>query len=181
MKKAFFISIILLFITAFASGQLRMPNRPFTTLNSEKGYITINEFTFGAGWADDDVPFSQGYFGFTTLHAYHANETVIVGGATGMLFYDDGLLIPLYADMRVNLKIDVLVPYLSASGGVLFDASNSGTGTKIFINPAIGIMAPLSRSFAVNISGGYQLQMAPNTNIASYVNGKAGITYKFLR
>lgn len=180
MKKAFFIFIIL-FSTICASGQLRMPNRPFTTLNSEKGYITVTEFTFGAGWSDGDVPYSQGYFGFTTLHAYHANETVMVGGATGMLFYDDGLLVPLYADMRVNLKIDVLVPYLSASGGVLFNPSDFGSGVRIFINPAIGIMAPLSRSLAVNISGGYQLQMSQNTGSASFVNGKAGITYKFLR
>jgi hypothetical protein len=180
MKKAFFITIIIL-TSVYASGQLRMPNRPFTTLNSEKGYITINEFTFGAGWAEDDVPFSQGYFGFTTLHAYHANETVLVGGATGLLFYDDGTLIPLYADMRVNLKIDVLVPYLSASGGVLFNPSDFGSGVRIFINPAIGITAPLSRSFAVNISGGFLIQMYQNTGSANFVNGKAGITYKFLK
>ena len=180
MKKALIISIAL-FTTVYASGQLRMPNRPFTTLNSEKGYITVNEFTFGAGWADDTIPYSQGYFGFTTLHAYHANENVLVGGGTGLLFYGDGLLIPLYADMRVNLTIDVLIPYLSASGGVLFNPSDFGSGTKIFINPALGVMAPLSRSLAVNISGGYLLQMAPNTSSASFVNGKAGITYKFLR
>ena len=180
MKKALIISIAL-FTTVYASGQLRMPNRPFTTLNSEKGYITVNEFTFGAGWADVEVPYSQGYFGFTTLHAYHANETVLVGGGTGLLIYDDGLLIPLYADMRVNLKIDVLIPYLSASGGVLFNPSDFGSGTKIFINPALGVMAPLSRSLAVNISGGFLLQMTPNSSSASFVNGKAGVTYKFLR
>jgi len=180
MKKAFIITLIL-FITVYVSGQLIMPNRPFTTLNSDKGYITINEFTFGAGWADDDTPYSQGYLGFTTLHAYNVNEKILVGGATGLFYYSDGILIPLYGDFRFNLKINIMVPYLSASAGLLLNPSDFSSGTKIFISPAIGVMAPLSRSMAVNISGGYQIQMAPNSSSASFVNGKAGITYKFLR
>ena len=180
MKKAFIITIILL-ITICVSGQLKMPNRPFTTLNSDKGYITINEFTFGAGWADDDTPYSQGYIGFTTLHAYNVSEKILIGGATGLFYFNDGLLIPLYADFRYNLKIRVMVPYLSASAGFIISPSDFSSQTRIFISPAIGIMAPLSRSTAVNISGGYQFQMAPGGSSANFITGKAGITYKFLR
>jgi len=178
MKRLLLLSIILhVGLPGFC--QLAKPNMPFITLNSDRGYISINEFTFGAGWADEGTPYSQGYLGFTTLHARQVNERLTAGLGTGLLYYSDGFLIPLYAEGRINLKIKSIVPYLSASGGVLFNPSGTGTGTYLFITPAFGVMSPLSGNMAVNISGGCLMQIAPKTGSRQFINGKAGITYKF--
>ena len=178
MKRIFIISIIL-FTTLASSGQLVRPNRPAKILDGSKGYITINEFTAGYGLYGHTTPYSKSYFGFTTLHAYQANETFLVGAGTGLLFYNDGLLIPLYIDLRVRLTQRYLDPYLSGSGGMLLNPSDFNAGTRMFINPAAGIMYSISRNLAANFSAGLLIQMAPNISRASFVNSKLGVTYKF--
>ncbi|MGM0529586.1 MAG: hypothetical protein ACQERS_14430 [Bacteroidota bacterium] len=178
MKRALLILTILV-IAIQVYGQVRMPNKPYVTLNSKRGYITVNEFTFGVGWADDGTSYSQGYLGFTTLHAFQSSEKLLTGGATGLLYYNDGILIPLYGEVRANLKISVMVPYVSASAGFLINPSDFIAGSKTFISPALGVMSPLSEHVAVNISGGYLLQMSVNDGNANFVTGKAGIIYKF--
>ncbi|MDT8402785.1 MAG: hypothetical protein RQ743_13945 [Bacteroidales bacterium] len=178
MRKILFVVLILLSALA-ARGQVAMPNKPYMALDHRKGFLTINEFTFGVGWADEDVPYSQGYLGFTTLLAYQENERLMVGLATGLLYYNDGFLVPVYADGRVSIKIDILVPYLSFAGGILFNPSSFGPATHLFMNPSFGMMAPLSRNTALNISGGYLVQIAPRRGTSQFINIKAGMTYKF--
>ncbi|MFO7852387.1 MAG: hypothetical protein ACQERS_03875 [Bacteroidota bacterium] len=178
MKKIILISIVL-FTTLTSFGQLIRPNRPYLTFNAEPGYVTVNEFTAGYGLAGQTVPYSKHYFGFTTVHGYQANETFMIGGGTGLLFYNDGLLIPLYIDMRVRVNQGLLVPYLSGAGGLLLNPSDFDAGTRMFINPAAGILYPITRKLAADISAGFLMQMAPNIGRASFVNAKIGVTYKF--
>lgn len=178
MKKILLVTIIL-FTTLATFGQLVRPNRPGKSLDGGPGYITINEFTAGYGLAGQTTPYSKHYFGFTTLHAYQANETFLVGAGTGLLFYDDGLLVPLYVDLRVRLMQGYIDPYLSGSGGMLLNPSDFNAGTRMFINPAAGIMYSISRNMAANLSAGLLIQMAPNISRASFVNSKLGVTYKF--
>ena len=177
MKKILLVTIILS-ITLVSFGQLVRPNRPVISLDGSPGYITINEFTLGFGLAGQTTPYSKHYVGFTTLHAYQVNEGFLVGAGTGLLFYDDGLLIPLYIDLRIRLTQGYLDPYLSGSGGMLLNPSDFNAGTRMFINPAAGMMYSISRNMAANFSAGLLIQMAP-INRASFVNSKLGITYKF--
>ncbi|MEA1887138.1 MAG: hypothetical protein U9N72_08020 [Bacteroidota bacterium] len=178
MKKIILISIVL-FTTLSSFGQLVRPNRPFITLDEGRGYITVNEFTAGYGLAGQTTPYSKHYFGFTTMHGYQANETFMIGAGTGLLFYNDGLLIPLYIDMRVRMPQGLLIPYISGAGGMLLNPSDFDAGTRMFINPAAGILYPITRHLAADISAGFLMQMAPNIGRASFVNAKIGITYKF--
>ncbi len=179
MKKAFIISIILI-TTVCASAQLVKQRRPSRSPYRKTGYIvTLNEFTFGAGMASQETPYSKSFFGVTTLLGYQANKTVMVGAGTGLLFYNDGLLIPVYADIRVNLMQDIIIPYLSGSGGILLNPSDFDAGIRTFINPFAGLMYPFKRNYAVNVGVGAFIQMAPNTSRANFVNLKAGVTYKF--
>ena len=180
MKKVFIISIILI-TTVCASAQLVKQRRPSRSPYRKTGYIiTLNEFTFGAGMASQETPYSKSFFGVTTLLGYQANKTVMVGAATGLLYYyNDGLLIPVYADIRVNLMQDIIVPYLSGSGGILLNPSDLDSGIRTFINPAAGLMYSFKRNFSVNVSVGAFVQMASNTSSANFVNLKAGVTYKF--
>ena len=70
-------------------------------------------------------------------------------------------------------------PYLSGSGGMLLNPSDFNAGTRMFINPAAGVMYSISRNMAANLSAGLVIQMAPNISRASFVNSKLGVTYKF--
>ncbi len=178
MKRIILISIVL-FTTLGAFGQLVRPNRPVAILNGSRGYVTINEVTAGIGLSGTSTPYSTSYFGFTTMHGYQANETFMLGAGTGLLFYEDGLLIPLYADLRVRLSQSWMSPYLSGSAGLLLNPSDINSGTRMFINPAAGLLYSLSRNMALNFSAGLHIQMAPNINRSSFLNTKFGLTYKF--
>ena len=178
MKRLLIISIML-FITLASFGQLVRPNRPGLRLDGSKGYITINEFTAGYGLSGQTVPYSKHYFGFTSLHAYQANETFLVGAGTGILFYNDGILIPLYIDLRIRLMQNFLFPYLSGSAGMLLNPSDFDSGSRLFINPAVGVIYTVYRNLALNINAGLKIQMTANAGRASFVNSKFGVTYKF--
>lgn len=178
MKRILLISIIL-FTTLASFGQLVRPNRPGLKLDGSKGYITINEFAGGYGLSGQTVPYSKHYFGFTTLHAYQANETFLVGAGTGILFYNDGILIPLYIDLRIRLIQNFLFPYLSGSAGMLLNPSDFDPGSRLFINPAAGVMYTVHRNLALNANAGLKIQMAANDGRASFLSSKFGVTYKF--
>jgi len=179
MKRLIIIPIFI-FVAAGVSGQLVRPNRPLVILDGKSGYITVNEFVAGTGLAGLSTPFSKGYFGFTTMHGFQANETFMVGAGTGVFYYyGDGLLIPLYADIRIRLSQSFLAPCLSGAAGMLLNPENFDAGTRMFINPAAGLLYSSSRKLAINFSAGLHIQMAPNISRASFLNIKGGFTYKF--
>lgn len=178
MKKIILVAIIIFTATA-AYGQLVRPNRPNIVLDGRPGYITINELALGSGLAGQTTAYSKHYFGFTTMHGYQANEIFTIGAGTGLLFYNDGLLIPLYADLRVRLSQSYLAPYLSGSAGVLLNPDEFNAGTRMFIEPGAGLLYSLSRKMAINLSAGLKIQMAPNISRASFLTVKFGLTNKF--
>ena len=178
MKKV----LLLLVFAGFAAGasaQLVQPNRPKLTLDGKKGYITINELAFGYGLGGHTTPYSKSYFGFTTMHAFQSNEMFMVGAGTGVLSYRDGIMIPLYLDMRMRLMQNTFAPYLSGAAGLLINPSDFNGGTRMFIQPSAGGMYSFSRNFAANFSVGLKIQMGVNISRASFVTGKAGVIYKF--
>ena len=126
-----------------------------------------------------EIPYSKYFFGAKTLLGYRFNETFIAGAGTGMLLYNDGLLIPISADVRVNFTEDVVIPYLSFSGGILLNPSDLAGGIRTFINPFAGLIFPTRRKISINAGAGTFIQMAPNTNTVTFINLKGGITYKF--
>ncbi len=178
MKKTVLVSAVVL-ITLSSFGQLVRPNRPVKLLSDDAGYITINEFRVGYGLGGHSTPYSMGYVGITSLHAYQVNETFLVGAGTGLLFYNDGLLVPLYIDMRLRFLQKTVSPYASAEGGLLLNPSDFNAGTRMYINPSGGVILSISRNFAANIGLGLHMQMGPNISRASFFNGKIGVTYKF--
>lgn len=177
MKKLVIISFLLLL--SFASyAQLTRANKPWKTLNPEPGYITINEFTTAFGLGGTLALFSDRYFGFTTIHGQQVNDMFMVGAGTGALVYSDGLLIPLFIDMRMRLIPSIWTPYASASGGLLLNPSDFNHGLRMFINPSIGIRYSFTRVLAATFSTGLWIQMGSGSR-ASFVNVKAGMVYKF--
>lgn len=178
MKKIILVSIILFTATA-AYSQLVRPNRPNVVLEGGSGYIMVNELVAGYGLAGHTTPYSEYFFGFTTMHGYQANEIFTIGAGTGLLFYNDGILIPLYADLRVRMSQSYLAPILTGSAGVLLNPDQFNAGTRMFIEPGAGVLYSLSRKMAINLSAGLKIQMAPNISRASFLTVRLGLTNLF--
>ena len=165
-------------ISMFSQGLIR-PNKPTLLLDGADGFITINELNAGFGLGGSTVPFSKNFFGFTSLNGYQVNENFMVGAGTGVLFFNDGPMIPLYVDMRLRFFIDDLTPFVSGSGGLLLNISDFDSGTRMFINPAVGVRVTMTRQLGILLSSGLWMQMGPNVGRASFINARLGVVYKF--
>jgi hypothetical protein len=178
MKHKFLILFFFIFVPGILSAQYRvLPNKPFTTLNTAPGFISINEATFGVGLSGMTFPFSRHFIGFTTVNGYQINQNFIIAAGTGAYFYESGLLVPLFLDFRYTFAIRRLSPYLFSDGGMLINFNDLNT-TKLFINPGAGARLALNRSAAVNIGAGIIAQV-DGTVRESFFNVKCGLVYKF--
>lgn len=176
MKRINFLIIALISTVALNAQDFVMPNRPKAILDSRSGYITFNELNGGIGLGAINVPFSKYFFGFTTIHGYQVNKDFVTCGGTGILFYNEGTLVPLFLDFRFNLRINTFTPYLMADGGMLLNFSNINS-TRLFINPAIGVRYSLSVKLAATFSTGFWMQQGGG-NRDSFIPFRAGIVYK---
>lgn len=180
MKRT--ITLFALFFIAgsivFSQG-LRRPNRPTVNINPSPGFITINEIIAAYGLAGSSTPYAKNFFGITSLNGYQVNETFMVGAGTGLLFYNDGLLIPLYVDMRIRIMLNDFTPYLSGAGGLLLNPADFDSGSRMFINPSAGVRYTVNRNLGITLGAGLWIQMAPNIGRASFINARSGVVYKF--
>jgi hypothetical protein len=177
MKKVAIISVLMVFSVAAFSQGLTRANKPWKTLNPEPGYITINEFTTGFGLGGTLSPYSDRYFGLMSTHGQQVSDMFMAGLGTGALVYSDGIIIPLYADVRLRILPSIWTPYVSAVGGVLLNPSDFNKGSMVFINGSAGIRYSFSRSLAATLSAGLWIQ--EGNGRASFINVKAGVVYKF--
>jgi hypothetical protein len=177
MKRKVLITLVIsgLFSVAFSQNKVN-PNKPGIEFNPEAGYITINEFVGGFGLGNTDPPYAKGFFGFTTIHGYQVNKDFLVAGGTGLHFYNEGTLMPLFLDLRYRIYISQFTPYAFGDGGLLLDFSGKKE-TRLFINPGIGVSYTINRNLAVNLATGLLVQFG--TIRDSYLNLKTGVTYKF--
>ena len=178
MKHAILILFFTLLTAQIVTAQYKVvPNMPYSTLNASPGFITINEVTYGLGLSGMSFPYSQHFFGLTTVNGYQVNKNFIFAGGTGFYIYESGLLIPLFLDFRYCFHVNTFTPYLFADGGLLINPSLIDN-TKLFINPGVGARYTLSRKLAVNIGAGIHSQV-DGTVRESFVNLKLGAVYKF--
>ena len=136
--------VLLIFITcSTASGQ--GGRRPMT-INPGSGYGNFNEITGGYGLSGTSLSNSKYYYGFLTTHGYqlniyglNVNRNLFGGLGTGALIYEEGLHIPLYADLRFTWNTGKISPFLSGDGGFLFNLNDLNKNTMIFIDGFNGL------------------------------------------
>jgi len=182
------IIIILFFlVSAFASAQRSSgSSRQNVTLNPNSGYANITEATFGYGVAGTTMPYSRQYYGFTTSHGYQLNiyglnlsNNLFMGLGTGLLFYKEGNLVPVFVDFRFTWDKKKIEPFLYGNSGLLFGVKNLDENTKLFINTGGGVRFRIDEAFAVSLGMGLLIQMGISR--ASFPNIKAGVSYKLNR
>jgi hypothetical protein len=178
MKLKLSLISIFLITTVIATAQYKvLPNRPFTTLNTAPGFVSINEAAFGLGLSGMTYPFSKHFIGVTSVNGYQVNKNFFFGAGAGVYFYESGALVPLFLDFRYYFNISSITPYVFGDGGLLINFADLNT-TKLFLNPGIGARYAFSRSVAVNIGAGILAQV-DGTVRESFANLKIGVVYKF--
>lgn len=167
------LTVILLTMFTVSAQDMVTPNKPIVSLSGTRGYITINELTAGVGLGVVSVPYSKSFFGFTTIHGYQINESFVIGGGTGVSFYNGGTFIPVFADVRYRFLINTLTPYLFGDGGFLINTAGS---SKMFLNGGAGVRYTINSHIGINFGTGIWVQYG---NIRdSFVNFKLGVTFK---
>ena len=174
MKRSCLVLLLIaLTLSAITAQDLVNPDNPSIRLSETPGYITINEFTAGIGFRDVSPPYAKSFIGFTTIHGYQVNKNFVLGGGTGVLFYKNGPLIPLFIDLRFSFHTTTITPYIQGDGGIIF---NTNGILKLLINPVAGVRYTLSRNVALNLGAGLWLQTDKSRD--SFVNFRLGIVYK---
>jgi hypothetical protein len=178
MKRIVLVTLFIAgFISAaFAQEALRY-EKPIIYLNDEKGYITINEFTAGFGLGLTVAPYAKDFFGITTVHDYQVNKSFIIGGGTGISFYNGGTLVPLFLDARYRIYVSRVTPYVVADEGFMLDFSGK-KDTRFFFNPGAGVSYTIKPKLALSFGAGFLVQWGDVAR-DTYVNMKTGVIYKF--
>ena len=180
MKKL----IIILVFTVACVGAFAQNPHP-VTLNTNSGYVNINEVNYGYGLGTSTGSYTKQYFGLITMHGYqlniyglHLNRSFIAGVGSGVLLYNGRLLIPLYLDFRYIWNLKNISPFIYEDSGVLLNFEDLIPGTKMFINPGAGVKLKISGSLSASFGTGLFVQMGPDASRDSFINLKVGIVYK---
>jgi hypothetical protein len=155
------------------------------TINSNSGYVSITDITYGYPLGGSTEQYGRQYIGFTTMHGYqlnlyglNINRSLIAGAGIGVLYYGAQPLVPLYLDFRYVWSFKKISPFIFEDNGILMNFDDLTGSSKMFINPGAGIKLKISGSLSANFGAGLFVQMGPNVNRNSFVNLKVGVVYK---
>ena len=177
MKRILLLTLLVVLSVSVISAQtVLVPPKSLVLLSAYPGYVTINEFVGGFGLGITDAPYAKGYFGITTIHGYQVNKSFFAGAGTGLHFYNEGMLVPIFADLRYNMYVGRFTPYAFADGGFLLDFSGK-KDTRVFGNPGFGIRYTINQKLAINLGAGLLVQYGQLRD--AYANIKTGVTYIF--
>ncbi len=181
MKKlAIIFTLILSGFNAFSQ-----PYKRPVTLNPNSGYVSINELTTGYGLGSTEPDYSQYFFGFTTTHGYQVNfygldvKNILKAGAgTGVLYYNGGMLFPVYGDIRFAGDKRRVTPFIFARSGILVSIDDFNGNTRMFINAGGGLRFRIDEHISINIGPGIFLQMGSSVSRDAFIDLKAGVAFK---
>ena len=151
----------------------------------QSGYLNINELTAGYGLGSIETPYSKYFYGFTTIHGYEFNiapfnikSGLFVGAGTGMLFYDEGAMFPLLADMRYTITRRKISPFVFGNGGLLVNIDDIRNQSMLSIKGGAGARIRLSEKLNLSIGTGLTMQLHRDDLRDTFLNLKAGVTFK---
>jgi hypothetical protein len=177
MKTFLTILVLSLSMALFAQPQSEVARLPKLNYDWKKGFINITELTGGLGMNLTYAPYSQNYFGITTVNGYQFTRNIKTGIGIGVHFHEAGMLVPLYLDARFSLSAQELVPFLSAAGGASLSLGELNEQSRIFINPAIGVKWVAATRRSVTLLTGLMV-MSGGGGRSSFINFSLGVEFK---
>ena len=125
----------------------------------ESGYLGL--ISLGYGFNQNETVSNVLKFDF--INAYRINPYFSMGVGVGVRKYnfEQALLMPIYADLRVKfIKNSPVVPYLVLGIGNSIDADSWFSSGGLLANSSFGISIKLGQSSALNIGLAYESQKA---------------------
>lgn len=159
------------------ADSIAIANKPLPP--KESGFVSITEVGGAFGLDDVSVDYSRRLLSFTTVAAYRINQHFLTGIGTGIHFYNGGILVPAYIDLRWSLNEGEghMTPFVSADAGFMFSVKKFWS-SGLFINPAIGMSKKLSNNASMNVSTGLLIQTSPVGLRYSFINIKGGVMFR---
>jgi len=85
-------------------------------------------------------------------------------------------------DFRYTANYNKISPFIYETNGILLNSENLKSGTKVFINPGIGVKIKISKRLSFTFGSGLFFQVGGDMEEITYNNiftsVKAGLVYK---
>jgi hypothetical protein len=131
----------------------------------KKGFLNITELGFGFGVntintyrGSFDISHAYPISGIRTINGYQMNEYFSFGLGVGFESIIDGTnkgaLMPLTADVRMNLRKGKITPTLTLNGGY---AVGFQTSSGLTANPTVGVRIYITKKIAFLFNMGYEV------------------------
>ncbi len=122
----------------------------------KSGYkLTIeNGYEVGVG------TWSRNKINMDIINAYQMNPYFSIGLGIGVrhYFHTNGVLIPIFADLRINFMDKFISPYLSLAGGCSMDTKKDFKVVGIILNPTLGVSFKRTDKSVIYVGLGYEEQ-----------------------
>ena len=179
MKQSVLTLVLTSLITIHSVGQssVKWTNSSYRYY-SRPGFVNISEIHGAIGLGDTNVDESRYYAGLSNVFGYQINRHFLQGAGIGLFYYGNRVRIPVYLDIRNYKYLKRSTIFVVADGGLILDPNDLNHGTKIFVNPALGINRSFSNVLEGTFSGGVSLQMGDNLPRTSFLNIKVGLIFK---
>ncbi len=156
--------------------------RPFDMISG--GFYNVTEGHYGYGLKIRDEPFSHHFAGITTVAGWRFGNGLALGAGVGYLGYNDGWLMPVFADGRYYIGKEKNKFFAMLSSGFLLNFTDFPNETNFFANPGVGIAIPVAKSTQLSFAVGFWSQFDRdvfNDSDAGYrdsfINMKLGLIF----
>lgn len=171
-----------LLLTVFIGGAAGQPDdriakSPKLNYDWRPGFVSITELTGAIGLSDVTSDLSKYYYGITTVAGYQFTRNMKAGAGIGVHSHNEGVLFPLYLDVRYSFSAQAIVPFFAGAGGLMLDF-NELDDTRVFINPSAGLRYVAANRTAVTFSTGVMVTTGGPQARKSFINFKLGLELK---
>jgi hypothetical protein len=150
------------------------------------GLYNITEVQYGFGLGIVDYPFAHHIAGATTALGWRFGNGFAIGGGTGFFTYNQGYTVPLFADMRYFMGSQRVKFFVALPAGFMLNFDNFRDYSKVFVNPGVGLLLPVSERIHFSFTTGLLTQIDreifddPSYNAPwhdSFINLKLGLLF----
>jgi hypothetical protein len=132
---------------------------PKDTTGIKHGYYGVVEYGSGMTFGEIGGPLTTK---INIVNGYRVCPWFAAGVGVGVRAYiQDGIYLPVYADLRVNFFNRKTSPYIALDGGYGFRTTHNKLGGIMF-SPTFGVFVKIKDRFALNIGLNYELQASSN-------------------
>jgi len=123
------------------------------------GLYNITEVQYGFGLRIVEYPFAHHIAGATTALGWRFSNGFAIGGGTGFFTYNQGYTVPLFADMRYFWGRQKVKFFVAMPAGFMLNFDNFRDYSKVFANPGIGLLVPVTEKTHLLFSTGLLTQV----------------------